>query len=126
MKDLSSIKCLEGQLQERRSTQLTLTFRDLKSRLGLRRSPGVDLEISLRDLILMSENGSEGVSKRKAHRIQLEIYESSYIGLVEAGNVLIHTCRAIEILKSRGVASTGVSVLLKQGTKLYSSSRYPS
>lgn len=115
-KDLSSIRCLEGQVQELLSAAPTLAFYDLTPRSGENPISGIDSDLSMKELILRFEIRPEAAPEKLARRYsasrerQIRSNEFAYQSLLEARNVLIHACRTIEMLQSRGMASTGVSV----------------
>jgi len=119
LKDLSSIRCLEGQVQELLSAAPTLAFYDLEPRSGQNPASGIDSDLSMKELIQRFEDRPEAATEKLARRIpashvrRIQSYESAYLGLSEARNVLIHSCRTIEMLKSRGIAATGVSIFIE-------------
>lgn len=119
LKDLASIRCLEGQVQELLSAAPTLAFYDLTPRSDENPTSGIDFDLSMKELILRFENRPKAATKKLARRSpvpqvrRLQLYDSAYQKLFEVRNVLIHACRMIEMLQSRGIASTGVSVFVE-------------
>jgi hypothetical protein len=119
LKDLSSVRCLEGQVQELLSATPTLAFYDLEPRSDQNPTSIIDPDLSMKELILRFKSRPEAATEKLARRSstsqdrRLRSYEFTYLTLFEARNVLIHACRTIEMLQSRGIASAGVSIFVE-------------